>query len=183
MNTAEPIGSTVIPKSGNSSVQYILILFILMPIVEIGVLIQVGSAIGLLATLAIVVLTAVIGTAMLRQQGMKTLTNARSGLQSGQMPAVEMMEGVLLLIGGVLLLTPGFVTDAFGFACLLPFSRHWMAKSILSSSRVQVMGSAGMAGTHGPTASEHHRRNPQSGPKRGNAGSTVIEGEYRREDP
>jgi len=177
MNATEPIGSTAPKSFGNSAVPYILILFILMPIIEIGVLIQVGSSIGLFSTLAIVVLTAVVGTAMLRQQGMKTMINARSRLQSGQMPAIEMLEGVLLLIGGVLLLTPGFVTDAIGFACLLPFTRRWLAQSIISSGKIQVMGSKGPVSGGPSTDNSHH---PRSSPNRG---ANVIEGEYRRDDP
>ncbi len=159
---------------------YILILFILMPIIEIGVLIQVGSSIGLFATLAIVVLTAVLGTAMLRQQGMKTMTNARARLQSGQMPAVEMLEGVLLLIGGVLLLTPGFVTDGFGFACLIPFTRRWMARSVIASGKMRVVGSGGAAYSNVPPQGTHERSNSASAGSKPN--NSVIEGEYRRED-
>ena len=92
----------------------ILVLFIAMPIIEIAVLIKVGGAIGLLPTLAIIIVTALVGTFLLRQQGLSTLNRARNRLASGQLPAEQMMEGMLLVVGGVLLLTPGFVTDAFG---------------------------------------------------------------------
>jgi len=91
---------------------YVFLLFILMPIIEIAVLIQVGSSIGLIATLLIIIATAILGTFMLRQQGLATLTRARQRMASGQLPAEQLMEGVLLLIGGVLLLTPGFVDFA-----------------------------------------------------------------------
>ena len=125
---------------------YLLLLFIVMPIVEIAVLIHVGGAIGLLPTLLIVILTAVIGTNMLRQQGRATLERARSRLGSGEMPAAEIVEGLLLLVGGVLLLTPGFVTDAFGFACLIPASRRWLAARLSARSIGVVVGGVGMPG-------------------------------------
>lgn len=188
-----------------------LLLFIVMPIVEIAVLLQVGSAIGVVPTLGIVVLTAVIGTRMLRQQGTATLERARARFGSGEMPATEMLEGLLLLVGGVLLLTPGFVTDAFGFACLVPASRRWLAAR-LSSRVVGVVvggvrhGGPGAPGGVGPgrvfdarDGAPHggtgaHRA--PGGPAAGGAGATdasartprrgadgeVIEGDYRRVD-
>lgn len=122
---------------------FALILFIAMPIIEIAVLLRVGEALGWFPTLGIVVLTAILGTAMLRQQGLATLNKARQRMGAGQMPAQEMLEGVLLMVGGVLLLTPGFVTDAFGFACLLPWSRQWLAKKIAARSVVGVVGGMG----------------------------------------
>lgn len=125
---------------------YLLLLFIVMPIVEIAVLIRVGGAIGLLPTLLIVILTAVIGANMLRQQGRATLERARSRLGSGEMPAAEIVEGLLLLVGGVLLLTPGFVTDSFGFACLIPASRRWLAARLSARSIGVVVGGVGTRG-------------------------------------
>lgn len=128
---------------------FALILFIAMPIIEIAVLLRVGEALGWLPTLGIVVLTAVVGTAMLRQQGLATLNKARQRMGAGEMPAQQMLEGVLLMVGGVLLLTPGFVTDAFGFACLLPWSRQWLAKRIASRSVVAVGGGMGTGAAPG----------------------------------
>ncbi len=142
---------------------FALILFIAMPIVEIAVLLRVGDALGWFPTLGIVVLTAVLGAAMLRQQGLATLNKARQRMGSGEMPAQQLLEALFLMIGGVLLLTPGFVTDAFGFACLLPWSRQWLAKRIAAKS---VMGMAGMAG---------HPGGAQPGPH-GSTGTTVGSG-------
>ncbi|MBX2838952.1 MAG: FxsA family protein, partial [Gammaproteobacteria bacterium] len=85
---------------------YLFLLFILMPIIEIAVLIQVGRSIGVLLTIAIVIATAILGTAMLRHQGMATLRKAQTRMQSGEMPAQQLLEGLLLVVGGVLLLTP-----------------------------------------------------------------------------
>lgn len=153
-----------------------------MPIIEIFVLIQVGGAIGALATIGIVVLTAVIGTWMLRSQGLSTLNTARSRLSGGEIPAFQMFEGVALAVGGALLLTPGFVTDAIGFACLLPPTRHLLVNAI--SKRVTVAGvSANMAGsgTRANDASTGRTSSKPKGPAAGRRGD-VIEGEYTRKD-
>jgi len=132
---------------------FLLILFIAMPIIEIAVLLKVGSALGIITTLAIVILTAILGTFMLRQQGLATMNRARQRLGSGEMPAEQLFEGIVLMIGGVLLLTPGFVTDAFGFACLFPVSRKWLAGKIAARSLrfVSVGGMSGASGAANPT--------------------------------
>ena len=98
----------------------LFLLFILVPLVEIYFLIQVGSVIGAIPTIGLVVFTALLGAMLLRFQGMTTLQRTRMSMAEGQVPALEMLEGVLLLFAGVLLLTPGFFTDAIGFAFLIP---------------------------------------------------------------
>lgn len=102
----------------------LLAAFLIIPIVEIYLLIQVGSLIGALSTIGLVVLTAVLGAAMLRGQGLQTYLRFHQSLSEGRYPATEMLEGVALLIGGALLLTPGFFTDLIGFVCLVPFTRR-----------------------------------------------------------
>lgn len=102
----------------------LFLLFIIIPILEMWVLIKVGSQIGALYTIGLVLLTAIIGINLLRQQGLSTLFRAQQRMNSGQMPVLEMVEGLLLAIGGALLLTPGFITDTIGFACLLPGLRQ-----------------------------------------------------------
>ncbi len=159
---------------------YLFLLFVLIPIIEIGLLIQVGGMIGLLPTLAIVILTALIGTAMLRQQGMATLQTAQQRMQSGQMPAQEIGEGLILVVGGALLLTPGFATDAFGFACLIPFTRRWMAKRIAAKAMLnaQVFTPDGK-----PSGHSHQPASGQnSGSARNSRGGDVIDGDYQRLD-
>ena len=147
----------------------IFVLFIAVPIIEIAVLIKVGGVLGFLPTIGIVILTAVLGTAMLRAQSMSTLATVQSKLNSGELPALQLMEGVALLIGGVLLLTPGFVTDAVGFVCLIPMTRRWIIARILARSNLVVMSS-----TQYQASSESPRQTDSEG--------DVIEGEYRRED-
>jgi len=153
---------------------FILACFIAVPIIEIFVLIQVGSAIGALATIAIVILTAIVGTWMLRSQGLSTLNKARARLAGGEIPAFQVMEGLALAVGGAMLLTPGFVTDAFGFFCLLPPTRHLLVHFM--SKRVSFAGMTSVGGT-GPRATPGSR-----GGKARPADGSVIEGEFTRDD-
>ena len=106
----------------------LFLLFITIPIIEMGVLIWVGGFIGVLPTLALVVMTAVLGVALLRLQGFLTLQRIQEKLSFGEIPDTELIEGGLLLIGGALLLTPGFVTDALGFMFLLPLADVFLQK-------------------------------------------------------
>ncbi len=120
------------------------IVFIGVPIAEIATFIQVGDVIGLWPTLLTIVLTAVIGTAILRRQGLATLATAQSTLNEGQLPLESVVHAVFLLIAGVLLLTPGFLTDGVGFALLVPPVRlwlaHWLFEKIRNSKSVHVEG-------------------------------------------
>nr|CAA6829375.1 MAG: Exlusion protein FxsA [uncultured Thiotrichaceae bacterium] len=162
------------------------VLFFLVPLVEIYFLIQVGGVIGVLPTVLLVVLTAVVGAFLLRQQGLSTLARFQSSMGQGKLPATAMFEGVMLIIGGALLMTPGFFTDAIGFACLLPFSRKWLAKAMLSKVSVQQFGQKGATSSytsyvHGEsTTSYSDPRSPESGNQ--NADSTTIDGDYIRKD-
>lgn len=140
------------------------LLFIVIPILEMWLLIKVGSLIGALPTIGLVFLTAVIGLALLRQQGFNTLVRAQTRMQQGEIPASEMIEGIFLAVGGALLLTPGFFTDTIGFCCLIPGVRHviltWAMKHVVLR-QVQTSPPSKGAGTG------HHR---------------TIDGDYRRED-
>lgn len=104
--------------------RYIFLLLVATPIVELWLILKVGSAIGVGSTLLLIFLTAIIGAAMLRRQGFSTLFRARQKMDEGQVPASEMAEGLMLAFAGALMLTPGFVTDAVGFALLLPWVRR-----------------------------------------------------------
>ena len=109
----------------------LMLLFIVVPMVEIGLFIQVGGLLGLWPTIAIVFLTAVIGASLVRSQGIATLTSVQNKLQQGEMPTQEIIEGMLLAVAGVLLLTPGFMTDALGLVLLLPPSRAKVAQLLM----------------------------------------------------
>ena len=97
----------------------IFLLFIFIPIIEIAIFITVGSNIGILNTIAIILLTAVIGIYFVRRQGLSLLFNAQRNMAQGIMPAEEIKGGVFLLISGLLLITPGFFTDCVGFLMFL----------------------------------------------------------------
>ena len=103
-------------------------------------LIAVAGYIQIWPTIGLVMLTAVIGVALLKRQGLATLTRGMNRMNSGEMPATEMAEGILLAIAGALLLTPGFVTDAIGFTLLFPPSRWLIAKEMLKRVKVHAVG-------------------------------------------
>ena len=117
----------------------LLIAFILMPIVEIAVLIQIGSWLGLWPTLGLIILTAIIGTWMLRQQGFAVLARAQQQLAEGSVPLGEVFEGFCLVIAGALLLTPGFVTDIIGGSLLMPPVRGWLYRTLGGRFRAAAM--------------------------------------------
>lgn len=153
------------------------ILFLVIPIIEIFFLIKVGEVIGAFPTIILVVLTAVIGAGLLRQQGLSTLARFQKNLSTGKIPAQEMVEGILLAVGGALLMTPGFVTDTMGFLCLLPFSRKFIAGNIIKRSTAKFTagmsggfssGAGGFTGESGGFYHESHRETE----------SDVYEGEF-----
>lgn len=112
--------------------QILLLLFVLVPIGEIWLLIEVGRLVGAGWTVVLVVLTAVIGAALVRIQGLATLARVRAALAAGALPATELIEGAGILVAGVLLLTPGFITDCAGFALLFPPLRRSLAGAVLA---------------------------------------------------
>ena len=116
-----------------------LFLFVLIPIVEMWILIEVGSRIGALPTIALVVLTASIGLSLLKRQGLATILSARRKMDQGAIPASELVNGVMIAVGGALLLTPGFVTDTFGFLLLLPQTRQWVLFRLIDRYRDKII--------------------------------------------
>jgi len=145
--------------------QLLFLLFLIVPIVEIYLLIEVGSVIGALPTVGLVVFTAILGAWLLRIQGFATLARVRSTVAQGGIPAMEMLEGAVLLVSGALLLTPGFFTDTIGFACLVPAFRRALIRWALGRFLLPFDGRGGPRGGGGA----------RSGP-------TTLEGEFRRED-
>ena len=116
-----------------------LLLFMLIPIVETWILIEVGGWIGALPTIGLVVLTATIGLSLLKQQGLSTLMRARRKMDEGAIPASELVSGVMIAVGGALLLTPGFVTDALGFALLIQQTRQWLLFKLIDRYRDKIV--------------------------------------------
>jgi len=123
---------------------WILGAMIAVPIIEIGIFIEVGDWIGLWPTISIVVLTAIIGTFLLRQQGLATLFRVQESLAQGAFPMAAVFDGLCLLVAGALLLTPGFFTDALGFLLFVPafrvILRDTVGRSVMSSGKFQVHG-------------------------------------------
>lgn len=143
------------------------LIFLVVPLVEIYILIQVGQIIGALWTIFFVVFTAVIGVQLLKHQGLSTLMRAQQKLSGGEMPAQELLEGFALVIAGAFLLTPGFFTDAFGFLLLIPATRRILIKKI--TERMIKSGSYSMH------AEYHAERREQPG--------NIIEGvKYHADD-
>ena len=122
-----------------------------------------GRSIGAGATVLVVIFTAILGTWLLRQQGLNTLARVRGATQQGQLPAIELIEGLILLVCAVMLLTPGFFTEALGFVALIPTVRRRMAGALMHGfvNRSEFKVDVGDVG---------------------GAQSNVIEGDYRRED-
>ena len=116
-----------------------LLSFMLIPFFEMWILIEVGGWIGALPTIGLVVLTAAIGLSLLKQQGLSTLMRARRKIDEGAIPASELVSGVMIAVGGALLLTPGFVTDALGFALLIPQTRKWLLFKLIDRYRDKIV--------------------------------------------
>ena len=140
---------------------WLFIFFLLVPPLEIYLFITVGSWIGPATTVLMVVVTAILGVYLLRLQGFSTLQRVRAALDRSQLPAAEMLEGVVLLVAGVLLVTPGFFTDSLGFLALIP-------------------GLRGVAVTWFMDRNVSLGRREDANPSVQN--SQTIEGEFRRED-
>ena len=108
----------------------LLLLFIIVPAVELALLVEVGGRIGTLATLGLIVATGVVGAALARSQGLSVLRQVQRELAEGRLPAGALADGAIILVAGALLMTPGILTDALGFLCLLPGFRHLIKRAL-----------------------------------------------------
>lgn len=144
---------------------WLFVLFLAIPVIEIGLFIQVGDAIGLWPTLLIVILTAIIGTWMIRAQGAHAINQLRGSLTEMRDPTEQLAHGAMILISGALLLTPGFFTDAVGFALLVPAFRSGVFAYLRSRVKMQNF-SVGTGQTAQPRSND-----------------SVIDGEFEEIDP
>jgi len=144
-------------------------LFILVPIIEIAVFIQIGEVVGLSWTLVIVVLTAILGVNLLRQQGFRAWRDIQLSMAQGNMPAVEMASAAQLLFAGGLLLTPGFVTDIVGFTLMIPSVRTYLAKKLIAK------GSFSTTTFYSNVSSSYHQPSHHQGGR-------TIDGEFEEKD-
>jgi len=140
-----------------------LLVFVGAPLVELYLLIEVGSEIGAIPTIALSIFTAVLGGLLVRMQGFAVLFRAQSQMANKELPALELMEGALLLLVGLALMLPGFITDAAGFLLLIPPLRRWLVVRWLKSR-----------GTLRPA--------PGAVREAETRGERIIEGEYRRDE-
>jgi UPF0716 protein FxsA len=156
---------------GNNMFRILLSLFILVPIIEIAVFIELGGQIGLNWTLFIIVITAVLGVNLLKQQGLRTWQNIQLQTAQGQIPAIEMAAAAQLLFAGGLLLTPGFVTDSVGFLLMIPKIREKIAEKMIARATIRS-STTGFEAFGGGV----NRNNRENQPK--NQSGRTIEGEY-----
>ncbi|GAA58258.1 UPF0716 protein ytzA [Pseudoalteromonas sp. BSi20652] len=156
--------------------RFLFVLFIIIPIIEIALLIQVSDVIGGFATIALVVITAILGAKMVKTQGMGALQNVQAQMAQGQMPAKELFTGICVVIAGVLLLTPGIMTDVFGLLLLTPAIRNKLAAGLASQAIVRM--SAGRQQGPSPFAQQPHSQREQQQMDQ----PTTIDGEYERKD-
>ena len=152
----------------------LLLLFIIVPIAEISLLMNVGGAIGGFNTVLFVIFTAFLGAYLVKQQGFSTLQKLQQESNAGRIPALQIAEGAALLVAGAVLLTPGFITDAIGFALLIPFTRRAII-SVLAARYANKNG-AGFSYTQNGTQNPHQSSSGKTND------STIIEGEYTDSD-
>jgi UPF0716 protein FxsA len=124
--------------------------FVVVPVIELVLLIQLGQVVGLWPTLALVVFTGVTGAALARLEGLRVLFQFRSELASGKLPGQAILDGISVLVGGAFLLTPGILTDFAGFALLLPWSRRWIQRRVRRSLERQISQGAIQVVSMGP---------------------------------
>ena len=156
---------------------WLFVLFVTIPVIEIGLFIQVGGRIGLWPTLGIVILTAIAGTWLMKQQGLRALDDLRRSLNEVRDPTEPLAHGAMILFAGALLLTPGFFTDAVGLSLLIPPVR--MAVYSYLRSRVQVQSFTVRSGpgrtkqdTNTITDVEYEEVDPDAPKKQGDSGWT-----------
>ncbi|MCL6271399.1 FxsA family protein [Sansalvadorimonas sp. 2012CJ34-2] len=166
-------------------------LLVLFPITELMILIKVGGLIGVIPTVGLILFTASMGLFLLRQEGFSILMRARQRMNSGEIPAMEMMEGLVIAFCGALLLAPGFITDCIALCGLIAPIRRKVIKRMISSPRFKVYTSGGMgarspasfgasfgAGFDSTTENNGFGENTIRQSQR----KDVIDGEYRREE-
>ena len=155
---------------------WLFVLFVTVPIIEIALFIQIGGEIGLLSTLGIVIATAFLGTYLVRKQGLNALSQLKNNVETLENPIAPLAHGIMILLAGALLLTPGFFTDAVGFSLLVPNIRIWLFERV----KQHILHSQnGFSFTHARTGGAKH--SPQNGERQ--ASGTTIEGVYEELAP
>ena len=143
-------------------------IFVVVTLAEIYVLVSVGDAIGAWSTILLVIITALIGSTLLKQQGWSIMAKAQQNIAEGRTPALEMLEGVVILVSGVLLLTPGFITDGLGLLGLMPWSRSYFINHFLEKNAERVFSNKNSVFINRAGSSETKKTNKDD----------AIEGEF-----
>ncbi|MDJ1015958.1 MAG: FxsA family protein [Paracoccaceae bacterium] len=151
---------------------YLFLLFLIVPLIEIALFIQVGGWIGLWPTLGIVILTAILGTILVRSQGIQVLNQLRGSFEDLRDPTEPLAHGAMVLFSGALLLTPGFFTDAVGFALLIPGIRARVFQAIRKRVRVQTFEYGDPRKPADPTIIDAEYEDLDSPPRSGPSGWT-----------
>ena len=137
----------------------LLLLFVLVPLVELVLLVRLGQAVGLAPTLGLVLATGVVGAWLARAQGLRTLARFRSEMAAGRVPQGPLLDGLIVLVGGAFLLTPGLLTDVAGFLLLVPLTRAWLKRRVRAAIersvasgqlRLTVLDPGGVRSSAGP---------------------------------
>jgi UPF0716 protein FxsA len=157
-----------------------LSLFLLVPLAEILLLIEIGKAVGILPTVALVLTTALIGVTLLRRQGLSVLAEAQAALDRGEMPVRSVADGACLLVAGAFLLTPGLITDSAGFLLLVPGFRRWLSATLMK--RLLASGNLGVH-TTGPFARPPGQHPASGDANPGQGRGNIIEAEYHEVSP
>lgn len=154
----------------------LFLLFVVLPILEIALLVNVGGMIGGWNTIGLVVLTAFVGAYFVKREGVSTLQTAQAKMQRNEMPGKELVDGLMLVVAGILLVTPGFITDILGFMFALPGSRHLIAAQVSKHMKMRVVMPNPSAGAGGFYQQPGSNQSPFTRPS--NEDGDVIEGEY-----
>lgn len=150
-----------------------LLLFLLFPLAELALLIKVGGSIGVLPTILLLIISGLAGILLMRFAGFATAWRARERLARGELPEREMLQGLMLALGGGLLFLPGFLSDIFALLVIFPVTRRWLLSLVNKRFEARLKRQRAFADDL-----QHNRQPPRSGPERPN----VIEGEWERRD-
>ncbi|ART81137.1 FxsA protein [Oceanisphaera avium] len=155
----------------------VFLVFVAATLLEIFVFIEVGAALGTWSTIALILLSAIVGLSLVRIQGFYTLMEVQRKISAGEPPAKEVLAGIMLALSGVLLVLPGFVSDILGLVLLLPPVRHWLVERWLSKVVLHSQ-------TQGHTFSgEFHRTDTPNHERLSEDAGTTFEGDFERKDP
>jgi len=168
----------------------VFLIFTLIALAEVMLFIEIGERIGLLWTIVSVIFTAALGVSLLRVEGFDTLRRVQAKAQQGEIPAVELVEGIMLLVAGALLLTPGFLTDGFGFLLLMKPTRRAFATTLANRGLLQGVSWTMSQSGFGTQQQWHEQQRPPEQakdpfakkPPHHTHSPEVIDGEYERKD-